>query len=60
MFKPNDWEFRTIVVQGQYVPVYLNTVTGLHKLRSTFTHEQQRELVQNELSKIKVNYKKYM
>jgi len=44
MFNPEEWLRQWVTIQGKKRIIYINEHTGLEKMRSTFTIEQQNVL----------------
>ncbi|WP_156396916.1 hypothetical protein [Paenibacillus sp. Soil724D2] len=44
MFNPKEWTKQMKFIHGVARTIYINKHTGLPKLSSTFTKEQQKEL----------------
>jgi hypothetical protein len=44
MFNPQEWTKLFMTIQGKSKTIYINEHTGLSKLRTTFTKEQQMAL----------------
>ena len=53
MFDPKEWVYHHALVGDKYRIFYTNTFTGLDKLRSTFTKEQQKQIDQHAKDRLK-------